>query len=308
MPTLLPAGKPVTLNLSDLILDPRLQMREDGLDDDHAADIADAVKAGAKPPKPRVFFVVEQKCYYVTDGFHTVTGLRAAGKTSYSCTLLKGTWQDALIDAAAANQVHKAKKRSRADKERAVRMAIEATKDLAKPWADLKIAKYVDVSDKTVTEIRRKMDAEANGHACTRPKPKKAKPAPEVPSVVCPDCGGQDSGVCDRCIGAGTVLADTIRNSEPEPETRNSESEPAEAVDQPAKVKLGQVDWEKVESSFGYWRRVPDQIARTYPAEKGSVQLIGLERLLDELHAALLGRDGIRKRLDASQKESESGG
>ena len=126
-----PKGKVERLRLDQLISDARLQMRADAPDDvavtdpDHAMGIAKAIKSGKAKGLERVKVrrVTDGKTVknYVTDGFHTVEGYRLANVKVVPCDVLCGTWNDAFIDSCGANAQHVAKKRTTADREKAVR-------------------------------------------------------------------------------------------------------------------------------------------------------------------------------------------
>lgn len=147
-------GRRVSLDRSLLILDPALQSRAGGLDADHAADLAGAVRGGQRLPPVQVRSI-PGRGYVVTDGFHTVEAHRLAGRPRVTCAVRPGSWEDAVLEAAAANQQHLGLKRTNADKRRAARMALVAVPH----WSDNRIAGHVGVTDKTVAEVRTQLEA-----------------------------------------------------------------------------------------------------------------------------------------------------
>jgi hypothetical protein len=232
-----PRGKSAVLQLDQLQLDPQLQMRADGTDAMHAADLAAALKHRDKLPPPRVWEieVVDDKeseatatAYFVTDGFHTIEGHRLAGKKAVQCRVFKGTWHDALLDAAAANQKHLAKKRSAEDKRRAVEMTIEAAPD----WTSRRIAKHCAVAHSFVDNVREELASRPNvpqpakrvsetgkTYPTARKKPRKAEASVEsgdwraLPLAEFLKCGDDElipTLERHKCLTAGD-LAESVR-------------------------------------------------------------------------------------------------
>lgn len=78
-----------------------------------------------------------------------------ASLVAYLDAIRPGTWEDAVLDAASANQQHLGLKRTNADKRRAVRMVLL----VAPQWADNRVSKHVGVSDKTVAEERGRLES-----------------------------------------------------------------------------------------------------------------------------------------------------
>ena len=119
------------LKADDLILDQRLQVRADGTDEEHIEHMLETLQQRRRIEEPVQVTAVwydgsEKPVYYVTDGFHTVKAHKRAGRPIVRCAVREGTWTDAVINAATANQTkyHKAKKLTNADKRRAVQMIL----------------------------------------------------------------------------------------------------------------------------------------------------------------------------------------
>lgn len=196
-------GKPCNLSLSVLKLDPRLQARVDGVQEEHAADIAEAIKDRKSVPRPRVIMIqpedrnpdgtLSDPEFYVVDGFHTVRAYALAGRKTVPCRVQVGTMQDAMLAAAAANQEHLGLPRSNRDKQRAAELALRA----GPGRSDRRIAEYIGVSDKTVAEARARLEAGAEiPHLVARQgsdgkKYARKRRAPKKPDM---DLAGVDAG------------------------------------------------------------------------------------------------------------------
>lgn len=142
--------KTVYLNITDLVIDPQLQMREQGLNDEHVNDLVEAIKQDKVLPKVQIRRI-KDRGDFVTDGFHTVEAHRVAGCSKVPVNIRNGTWEDAVMDAAIANQEHHALKRSNKDKRRAVQMFLSVCPN----WSGAKIAQELGVSDTLVNDVRK---------------------------------------------------------------------------------------------------------------------------------------------------------
>jgi hypothetical protein len=325
-----PRGKSAVLQLNQLQLDPQLQMRADGTDASHAADLAAALKHRDKLPPPRVWEieVVDEKeseatatAYFVTDGFHTIEGHRLAGKKAVQCRVFKGTWHDALLDAAAANQKHLAKKRSPDDKRRAVEMAIEAAPD----WTSRRIAKHCNVAHSFVDNVREDLASRPNvpqpakrvsetgkTYPTARKKPKKVEASVEsgdwraLPLAEFLKCGDDELIPLltkHKCVTAGDLadalidgeysdgskvkLFDSLQNEMlVELEKLPGYDGPVLATASKEKVKAGAetvYQWREWDQHFGPLVRSLDAIRATHPKEAKSDEFKRAKDLLTAL-------------------------
>lgn len=142
--------------VADIILDPRLQMRETmdfAVIDDYAEHLFDL------PPGKIV--MGEGGIMWLTGGWHRYHANVKAKQTTMPCTVREGTFQDALKEAAGENFGHGIR-RTDADKKRAVKAL------LSEPlWADRSdrmIAEACHVSHPLVAKVRAEM-AEANSQS-----------------------------------------------------------------------------------------------------------------------------------------------
>jgi hypothetical protein len=142
--------KTVYLKITDLVIDPQLQMRAQGLNEEHVNDLVEAIKQGKELPKVQVRRI-KDRGDFVTDGFHTIEAHGVAGNTKVAVDVKNGTWEDAVLDAALANQEHLGLKRSNKDKRRAVVMLLSVRPN----WSGAKIAQELGVSDTLVNDVRK---------------------------------------------------------------------------------------------------------------------------------------------------------
>lgn len=140
------------LPIDQIHLDADMQMRADGLNEEHVEDLCEALRSRVTLPRLQIR-LVEGK-YFLTDGFHTYEAHKREGKKKVYCEVRPGTREDAVIDAAGANQQHHGLKRSNKDKRRAVSKVLLVFPD----WSARKIADLVGVSHDFVSRIRGKDD------------------------------------------------------------------------------------------------------------------------------------------------------
>jgi ParB-like chromosome segregation protein Spo0J len=120
------------------------------LNDDTVAEYADAMER--KEKLPPIVCYHDGSTYWLADGFHRYHAARKRGEKDTEAQVIKGSRDDARWHAAGANTQH-GLKRTTADKQKAVRLALALRPNLS----DSKIAKHCGVSDKTVAAQRAKM-------------------------------------------------------------------------------------------------------------------------------------------------------
>lgn len=135
--------------LTDLVLDPRLQIRTGGLDDEHVATLAD-MPAASLPPID-VVYEAASKTSWLVDGFHRLEAARRRGETTVVARVFQGDFRDALLLALGANSSH-GLRRTNADKARAVDTLL--ADDEWKLWANTEIAERCGVSEGFVRNRR----------------------------------------------------------------------------------------------------------------------------------------------------------
>lgn len=318
-------GKPVTLAVAEVVVLPQLQMRNEGLNKEHAEDIAEHLrKRGAKPP-PRVHvYRVDGKGDVLVSGFHRHEGYRLAGKKHIPALLYVGTWADAVVAAAAANQEHLALKPSLASKRRAVRMILRVHPQ----WSDRRIAAETGCSHPFVADVREK----SSGNVSTREGSdgrkvtvkEKPLPDPEPVGVECADDWRDEplaeakftveKRVQDALDEAGVFtvrhllarlstgdtmglresdwrdLKDEAEEEKPEPPRKGRQKPPANG--QPVGF-----DWKRLDASYGAFVRDIAAAATAHPGEARSAEFATLEKLAeDALSTWRRWRDRLTKR------------
>lgn len=128
---------------------PRQGMNEDVVTD-YVAALADNVRF------PAVDVMFDGVDYWLFDGFHRVESHLRSGRTEIEVKVHHGTLEQAQWRSYAANQSH-GLRRSTADKERAIRAALQHK--AAQGMSDNALAKHLGVSDKTVTKYRVEMQS-----------------------------------------------------------------------------------------------------------------------------------------------------
>lgn len=141
-------GIMVELALSVIRTDGGTQFRE-AVNEDVAAEYAEAYKAGDRLPAPVVFEDGEGN-RWLGDGFTRLRAASLAGLDRLDFELRKGSLEDAILYAAGANERH-GQRRTKADRQRAIRAAIE----LRPEASNEEIGKICNVSRETVRLLRR---------------------------------------------------------------------------------------------------------------------------------------------------------
>lgn len=138
--------------LDRVTLDPRLQMRAGGTSEVLAAEYAEVLD---DLPPARV--VGDGETCWLTEGWHRHRAHQIAGSPDMPCQVRRGTFLDALIEAAAANHDH-GLKRTNDDKRKAVRSLLAENEAGGHGWRNRQIARMARVSanlvDQVVIEMR----------------------------------------------------------------------------------------------------------------------------------------------------------
>jgi hypothetical protein len=179
-----------TLPLEEILVDPRCQARVE-LDADTVKEYADALERGDDLPPIDVFAVqngdrVER---YVTDGIHRRAAHLALGRSFAVIRQVGyGTMEEAIWTAAAANTKH-GLKRSRADKRRAVLLALDT--GIGVEQSNAALAAHVGVSDMLVAAVRAEWEAaraptlpELPRERVGRDGKRRPAPPPRLPQVL----------------------------------------------------------------------------------------------------------------------------
>src|SRR5574341_2272724 len=153
---------PTLIRLSDIRLvdatQPRAQMSQETIDDYAAAMTQEE---GAAFP-PIVVFHDESpgdgKLYLLADGFHRVYAALQVGLEDFLAEVREGTLRDAVLYSVSANATH-GLPRNQIDKRRAIERLLRDEE--WRQWSDREIARWCQVSDKTVGKVRVELVATA---------------------------------------------------------------------------------------------------------------------------------------------------
>lgn len=140
--------KTVVLPITEIISDPRYQMREN-MNEDVIVDYAEKLRDGEKFPPVRVFKINGE--YYLVDGFHRLEAYKRNGITEIEVIVLEGNEREALLCAVGANNNH-GLHRTNKDKRKAVKTLLQDSEWCKK--SDNWIAKVCGVSQPFVGECR----------------------------------------------------------------------------------------------------------------------------------------------------------
>lgn len=254
-----PPGRRELTPIKDIATAPQLQMRIGGLNNDHADQMAAYLKEKKSNHLPRIQVRnIPDVGLVVTDGHHTLEAHRRAGRTHVPTLIQDGTWDDAIADAAQANNsvYHQALRMTSADKRRSAQTMCRTFPK----WTSRRIAEHISVSHELVNQVRRHL-ADSDRTAAAE----QGLPPPPVEVVR----EGRDGR---------TVQVKT--------ETRPA---PGKAPKQPTRKKSGavSVDWGRFESALAILARVPDEIAAAHPGDHP--EQVGIHRLLNETAIAFKG-------------------
>jgi hypothetical protein len=137
---------------------PELQCRTGGLDPKHVEALRQVIRDGDTSKlviKVRRVLMSGIQRWFITDGNHTREAWNLQERELVPVLVQDGTWDDARLDATAANKEHQCTKyRSRED----VRNAIRRTLLVKAEWSDVMIASHVGTTDKTVAKVRNEME------------------------------------------------------------------------------------------------------------------------------------------------------
>lgn len=204
-----------TLKIKDLVVH-KLAQAPDRADSKHVEDLTEALKGGAKLPKPQVMRV-EGVGDIPFNGHHTIEAYEAAGYKEVGVELTKGTIEDLQLEAAKANKDQHALKRSQKTKEWATRSYLTVKPNVS----DGTVAREVGVSIGLVKRVRKELEDEGKATSGkrvgrdgkARRVPTK-KPRAATPSTSRFDFKAWDEkiGWCIRAIDALSSLVDDKAN------------------------------------------------------------------------------------------------
>lgn len=139
--------KTVNIPIADIQVDLSIQPRANGLNQEHADDLAEAYRRGDDVPPIRVYRI--GTTYKLAQGFHRLEAAKRAEQADIDCEVVAGDEQACAIDALCSNQTH-GLKRSQEDKRRCVARMLELVPD----WSDRRIADSAGVGHQLVASVR----------------------------------------------------------------------------------------------------------------------------------------------------------
>jgi len=149
------------LHLAKIKVESWLQPR-DALDAEAIADYTRIFKDCTESPFPPMrVFLIDGK-HYLTRGFHRMAAAKAANRSTHVCEVVKGTRQEALIDAASSN-TDNGVRRTNKDKRRAVLMLL-TSKD-APEWSNRFIAKSTQTTHQLVNTVAKELAGDSGESA-----------------------------------------------------------------------------------------------------------------------------------------------
>ena len=137
------------IKVEDIVVDPKLVDRTDGLDFVTVQTYADDMKSGAV--FPAVEIVSDGQSSWLVDGQHRLEAVKKLGHETISANVMEGDYRDALLKSCATNAEH-GKPRTNEDKRQKVLMLLEDEE--WKNWSDREIARQCKVGHPLVGELR----------------------------------------------------------------------------------------------------------------------------------------------------------
>ena len=190
------------MNIGALVLDEKLQSRIE-IDEAAVSDYSENIKAGDEFPPVLVYF--DGINYYLTDGYHRYHAHKRADKVSILCSVVNGTFRDAVLHATGVNAKH-GMRRTHADKRKAVMTLLDDFE--WSDWSNAEIARQCGVSPTFVANLRDSggpaevkyktaggniaTKAKAPGRAAKEPAPKEPELKEKAPEPKVEDYDARD--------------------------------------------------------------------------------------------------------------------
>ena len=137
------------IKVEDIVVDPKLVDRTDGLDFGTVQTYADDMESGAV--FPAVEIVSDGQSSWLVDGQHRLEAVKKLEHETISANVMEGDYRDALLKSCATNAEH-GKPRTNEDKRQKVLMLLEDEE--WKNWSDREIARQCKVGHPLVGELR----------------------------------------------------------------------------------------------------------------------------------------------------------
>lgn len=175
------------MRLDDLRTDAGTQQRA-SFDPEVAAEYSEVLKAGGDLPPVEVVWDIEGEGEYIlVDGFHRLEAYRLAERRSIPCKVTEGSFRDAILASALANQNH-GLRRTWEDKRNAVNTLLNDAE--WSQWSDRLIASKAGVSHTFVANLRKRIQVATTATPAKEEAPvtaaPPAPPPPPRPPVAAP--------------------------------------------------------------------------------------------------------------------------
>jgi hypothetical protein len=238
-------GRPRKVLLDSIDYEPQNQARVQ-LNNDTVVEYADAM--ARKEKLPPIVCYHDGSTYWLADGFHRYHAARKRGEKWIDAQVIKGSRDDARWHAAGANTQH-GLNRTTADKQKAVRLALELRPNLS----DNKIAAHCGVSHPFVGKVRSEIAVTCNGYKSDTPTLR--------------------TGADGRTINTANIG----RRPEPRAQATESPAEPSdpwedsEGEDEPAAAPVKAAAAAKPARADMRGRTLPDNIADAFVDQRAEV-------------------------------------
>lgn len=137
------------IKLEDIVIDPKIVDRVDGLDFVTIQTYADDMESGSI--FPAVEIVSDGQSSWLVDGQHRLEAVKKLEHETITANVTEGDYRDALLKSCATNSEH-GKRRTNEDKRQKVMMLLEDEE--WKDWSDREIARQCKVGHPLVGELR----------------------------------------------------------------------------------------------------------------------------------------------------------
>jgi len=137
------------IKVEDIVVDPKLVDRTDGLDFVTVQTYADDMESGSI--FPAVEIVSDGQSSWLVDGQHRLEAVKKLEHETITANVTEGDYRDALLKSCATNSEH-GKRRTNEDKRQKVMMLLND--DEWKSWSSVEIAKNCKVSHTFVNKLR----------------------------------------------------------------------------------------------------------------------------------------------------------
>jgi hypothetical protein len=141
------------VDTSQIVFDPRLQVRVSGLNPDTVDEYCDAMREGDEFPPVEIYRVEET--LYVVDGWHRVQAARVLHLGSIKSVIFEGTWDEAVEHARFNANRKNGQRLTRADKQALCETLLNEPK--YKEMSDRELAKLSGVSHPAIAATRKRL-------------------------------------------------------------------------------------------------------------------------------------------------------